>query len=69
MLYSLFTHFSDVLGARLFTYISFRAITAGILGLLISIWFGNWFINYMKRHNISEFDCHCCHPSTLSAVG
>ena len=54
MLYSLFTHFSNVLGARLFTYISFRAITAGILGLLISIWFGNWFINYMKRHNISE---------------
>lgn len=54
MLYSLFTHFSDVLGARLFTYISFRAITAGILGLLISIWFGNWFINFMKRHNISE---------------
>lgn len=54
MLYSLFTHFSDVLGARLWTYISFRAITAGILGLLISIWFGNRFINYMKRHNISE---------------
>ena len=54
MLYSLFTHFSDVLGARLFTYISFRAILAGVIGLLISIWFGNWFINYMKRHNISE---------------
>lgn len=54
MLYSLFTHFSDVLGARLWTYISFRAITAAILGLLISIWFGNWFINFMKRHNISE---------------
>ena len=54
MLYSLFTHFSEVLGARLFTYISFRAIIAGIIGLLISIWFGNWFINYMKRHNISE---------------
>ena len=54
MLYSLFSHLSGVSGARLFTYISFRAITAGILGLLISIWFGNWFINYMKRHNISE---------------
>lgn len=54
MLYSLFTHFSDVLGARLFTYISFRAIVAGVIGLLISVWFGNWFINYMKRHNISE---------------
>ena len=36
------------------TYISFRAIMAGIIGLLISIWFGNWFINFMKRHHISE---------------
>ena len=58
MLYSLFNYLTEayghLAGARLFTYISFRAITAGILGLLISIWFGNWFINYMKRHNISE---------------
>ena len=54
MFYSLFNHFSDVMGARLFTYISFRAILSGVLALLISIWFGNWFINYMKRHNISE---------------
>ncbi len=54
MFYSLFNHFSDVMGARLFTYISFRAILSGMLALLISIWFGNWFINYMKRHNISE---------------
>ena len=38
----------------MFTYISFRAILAGVIGLLVSIWFGNWFINYMKRHNISE---------------
>lgn len=36
------------------TYISFRAITAGIIALVTSIWFGNAFINYMKRHNISE---------------
>lgn len=54
MFYSLFTYFSDVSGARLFTYISFRAILAGVIGLLVSIIFGNWFINYMKRHNISE---------------
>ena len=54
MFYSLFTYFSDVLGARLFTYISFRAILAGVIRLLVSIIFGNWFINYMKRHNISE---------------
>ena len=54
MIYSLFNHFSEVLGARLFTYISFRAITAGIIALCMSIWFGKWFIRYMKRHNISE---------------
>jgi len=58
MLYHLFEYLQAALGhfagARLFTYISFRAITAGILGLLISIWFGNWFINFMKRHRISE---------------
>ena len=54
MFYSLFSHFSDVLGARLFTYISFRAILAAVIALGISIWLGNWFINTMKRHNISE---------------
>jgi len=41
-------------GARLMTYISFRAITAGIIALVTSIWFGNSFINFMKRHHISE---------------
>ena len=58
MLYHLFdyltTAYGHLAGARLLTYISFRAITAGIIGLLVSIWFGNGFINYMKRHNISE---------------
>jgi len=54
MFYSLFNHFSDMMGARLFTYISFRAILSGVLALFFSIGFGNWFINYMKRHNISE---------------
>ena len=58
MLYSLFdwlqSAYGHVIGARLFTYISFRAITAGVIALLISIWFGDRFINYMKRHNISE---------------
>ena len=58
MLYHLFdyltTAYGHLSGARLFTYISFRAITAGIIALCVSIWFGNWFINYMKRHNISE---------------
>ena len=43
-----------MVGARLFTYISFRAITAGIIALCVSIWFGNWFINTMKRRHITE---------------
>jgi phospho-N-acetylmuramoyl-pentapeptide-transferase len=58
MLYHLFdyltTAYGHLIGARLFTYISFRAITAGIIGLCMSIWFGKAFIRYMKRHNISE---------------
>ena len=54
MLYSFFTSLGQFPGYRLFSYISFRAIIAGIIALLISVWFGNWFINYMKRHNISE---------------
>ena len=54
MLYSFFNHYNELLGARLFTYISFRAIVAGIIALLVSIWFGNWFINFMKRRNITE---------------
>ena len=58
MLYHLFDYLTTVYGhlsgARLLTYISFRAITAGVLGLLISIWFGNGFINFMKRRHISE---------------
>ena len=54
MLYHFFQHYNELLGARLFTYISFRAIVAGIIALLVSIWFGNWFIDFMKRRNITE---------------
>ena len=54
MFYHFFQHFNELLGARLFTYISFRAIVAGIIALLVSIWFGNWFIDFMKRRNITE---------------
>ena len=54
MLYSLFTSLGQFPGYRLFSYISFRAILAGIIALGVSIWFGKLFIGYMKRHNISE---------------
>jgi phospho-N-acetylmuramoyl-pentapeptide-transferase len=35
-------------------YISFRSLLTLILSLLISAWFGERFIKYMKRHKISE---------------
>ena len=54
MLYFLFSYFSNVVGARLFTYISFRAILAGIMALCIGIFFGKYYIKWMKKHNIKE---------------
>lgn len=54
MFYSLFTYFNELPGARLMTYISFRAIIAGVLALLVSIFFGRYFISLMKRKHISE---------------
>ena len=54
MIYELFQFLGNVPGARLMTYISFRAIVAGVMGLCISIWVGRWFIELLKRKNISE---------------
>lgn len=54
MLYSFFSYLNNVFGVSLFTYISFRAIVVGVLSLCISIWFGKYFIRWMRRHNISE---------------
>ena len=54
MLYQLFTFFSDFPGARLMSYISFRAVVAGVLAMCISIWVGKWFIQLLQRKNISE---------------
>lgn len=54
MLYTLFEHLTDFPGTRLMTYISFRAIVAGVLALLVSIYFGKYFIRLMKRKHISE---------------
>ena len=54
MIYGLFQLLGNFPGARLMTYISFRAIIAGVLALCISIWVGQWFIQLLKRKNISE---------------
>ena len=53
MIYSLLSglHFP---GAGLIEYISFRAIVAGVMAMLISMFFGKYFINLLRRRNISE---------------
>src|SRR5574344_1587884 len=57
MLYSLFQFFEsrmNIPGAGVFTYVTFRAIFALVVSIVISAWFGNTFINYLKKHQITE---------------
>lgn len=56
MLYYLFRLLEqfDVAGSHLWGYISFRALLALILSLVISAWFGEHFIKYLRRKNINE---------------
>ncbi len=56
MLYYLFRFFDqfDIPGSHMWSYISFRALLTLILSLLISAWFGEYFIKWMKRHKIVE---------------
>ena len=41
-------------GSAMWGFISFRALLALIFGLSISLWFGERFIKYMRRHHIGE---------------
>lgn len=56
MLYYLFRFLESfgVPGAGIWGYISFRALLAFILSLVISAKFGAYFIRWMKKHHISE---------------
>ena len=56
MLYYIFRFLEqyDIPGAHLWSYISFRALLTLILALLISAWFGERFIRWMKRRKIFE---------------
>lgn len=56
MLYYLFRFLEqfNIPGAHIWSYISFRALLALILSLIISAWFGERFIKWMKQRNISE---------------
>jgi len=56
MLYYLFRYLGEfgIPGAHLWSYISFRSILTLVFSLVISIWFGEYFIKWMRRHNVSE---------------
>ena len=56
MLYYLFRFLEQfgISGARIWSYISFRALLAMILSLVISAWFGEKFIKYLKSKQITE---------------
>lgn len=56
MLYYLFRFLEqyDIPGSHLWAYISFRSLLALILSLVISAWFGEYFIKYMRRKKIFE---------------
>ena len=56
MLYYLFRFLEEynIPGAHLWSYISFRAAITLVLSLLISAWFGERFIKWMKKRKIFE---------------
>lgn len=56
MLYYLFRLLDryDIPGSHMWSYVSFRALLTLILSLLISTWFGEYFIKWMKRRKIFE---------------
>ena len=56
MLYYLFSYLQkcNFPGAGVFNYVTFRAATAVILALVVSVWFGNYFINLLKRKKVVE---------------
>lgn len=56
MLYYLFRFFEQygISGSRIWGYISFRALLALILSLIISAWAGERFIKFLKRKQITE---------------
>ena len=56
MLYYLFRYLGEfgVSGANLWHYISFRSVLTLVLSLIISMWFGEYFVRWMRKHKASE---------------
>lgn len=72
MLYYLFRFLEefDIPGSHLWSYISFRAVLAFVVSLIVSIFFGEWFIKYMRRHNhYEEQRDYVTDPYNVNKVG
>ena len=56
MLYYIFRFLDQfgISGSHLWGYISFRSILALILSLMVSAWFGEHFIKFLKKKQITE---------------
>jgi len=56
MLYYLFRYLGEygVSGANLWHYISFRSVLTLVLSLLISMWFGQYFVKWMRKHGFCD---------------
>ncbi|MEO6686935.1 MAG: phospho-N-acetylmuramoyl-pentapeptide-transferase [Dyadobacter sp.] len=57
MLYYLFEYLDkqfNIPGAGVFQYISFRALGATVLSLLIAATYGKWIINFLRRQQVGE---------------
>ena len=57
MIYSLLQYLQDKIdipGAGMFTYVTFRSMFALVVSIIRSAWFGSKFIDYLKRHSITE---------------
>ena len=56
MLYYIFRWLDQfgISGSHMWSYISFRAILAMVLAVIISAWFGEYFIKLLKRKQITE---------------
>ena len=56
MLYYLFRFLEqwNIPGSGMWSYISFRSLLALVLSLMISVWFGEYFIKWMRRNGGME---------------
>lgn len=61
MLYYLFRFLEqwNIPGSGMWSYISFRSLLALILSLIISIWFGEYFIKWMRKNGGTEAQRDC----------